>query len=332
MADYFESGFSVREPMWHGKGYIPDRYPESWDEAREWAGLLWEPEARPVYALTQAGPDETDPTFGATFEAIPGHQQIVRNDTNATLGLTSDGYQVITHGEMGEVVEALLDEPNIKYETAGVLRGGREVWALAYIDEPVTLPGDNTVTLPYLALSTRHDGTGSLKAMTTSVRVVCANTLSAAEIESERNQTVFTFTHSKVWRDRVEEARKTISGVRDDFARYVELATDLLNIKVTPAQTERFIVEFIPAPPETLISDRVMNNIEEARRTIRGILAGSTTETTADTAFGLVQAAGEYLDHYRNFRSMDSKFTRQLLRPEKHKSRAVSLVRELVNA
>lgn len=354
--DYFESGFTVREPAWHGKGYVADRYPNSWQEAREWAGLTWEPEARPVYALTGGDPDEFEhvhdaaaaqaaSTYGMSpgdlqrvvdtmpaYEQLGDYQQIVRDDTGATLGVVSKYYQVITHAEMGEVVEAILDQPNVKYETAGVLHDGKAAWALAYLDEPVTLPGDNSVTLPYLALLTRHDGTGALKALSTSVRIVCANTFSASEAEGDRTGTAFTFSHSKSWRDRIEEARQTITGVRNDFQAWQEVAEHLVNVRVTREQAETFIREFIPSPPEGLVSDRVAKNVDEARQAVRTILAGPTCETVAGTGFGLVSAAGEYLDHYRSYRSMDSYYNRQLLRPEPLKTKAVNLVRDIVHA
>lgn len=350
MSDYFESGFTVREPAWHGKGYVADRYPNDWNEAREWAGLTWEPEARPLYAWTGEGepPAESDLplmihgsrsdgrlTVGEAyqrFQPLPGFQQIVRNDTGATLGVVSNYYEVITHHEMGEVVEAILAMPNVKYETAGAIQEGRGVWALAYLDEPITLPGDTSVTLPYLALLTRHDGTGALKALSTSVRIVCANTWSAAETESGRNGTAFTFSHSKQWRDRLEEAKETVTGVRREFAAYREFAEELLKVRVTHEQTEQFIRAFIPSPPEGLVSPRVQNNVEEARTTMRVILAGPTSEGIGGSAFGLVQAAGEYLDHYRSYRSQDSYYARQLLRPEPLKAKAAQLVRELVDA
>lgn len=335
MSAYFESGFTVREPAWHGLGYVADRHPNDWNEAREWAGLMWEPEARPLYAYTGArdpvdGSVPSEPE-GEDFEPLPNHQQIVRNDTGATLGVTSKEYQVITHAEMGEIVEAVLAQPNVKYETAGAIQEGRGVWALAYLDEPVTLPGDSSITLPYLALLTRHDGTGALRATSTSVRIVCANTWSAAEAEGDRNGTAFTFSHSRSWRDRLEEARETITGVRREFAAYVEFAEELLKVQVTREQTEQFVNAFIPSLPEGLVSKRVQTNVETARETMRTILASPTADGIGGSAFGLVQAAGEYLDHYRAYRSMDSYYTRQLLRPEPLKARAVGIVRELAS-
>jgi len=72
--------------------------------------------------------------------------------------LNKDSYTVIDHREMGEIVEAVLTQPSVKWETAGVIGGGRAVWCLAFLDEPITLPGDDSLTLPYLAITNRHDG------------------------------------------------------------------------------------------------------------------------------------------------------------------------------
>lgn len=347
MPAFFESGFSVREPMWHGQGYVPDRYPETWEQAREWAGLTWEPEARPVFAfhgdleeatarLTAAAEGDSNDDeievlheIVASFGEIPGRQQIVRSDTGATLGITTTDYTIISHQEMGEVVEALLGFTNVKYETTIVMHEGRQIAVLAYLDEPITLPGDKSLTFPFLAVTTRHDGGGSLKALPTTVRIVCANTCSAAEAEGDRYGTAFTFGHSKGWRDRLEEAKQTIAGLRTDFDKYVELMSDLAAVKVTREQTEQFVTAFIPSPPEGLVSDRVSRNVEEARDAVRLILNSPTAEGVGGTAAGLVHAATEYLDHYRRYRSLDSYYTRQLLRPEPLKAKAVSLVREI---
>ncbi len=113
---------------------------------------------------------------------------------------------------------------------------------------------------------------------------------------------------------------------------YVALARELLDIRITPQHRERFVTEFIPMPPEGLVTDRVASNVEEARKAVRAILASGTTAGVADTAYGLVQAAGEYLDHVRRARSWETKLGRTLIRPEPLKAKALTLVREMVQA
>ena len=55
-------------------------------------------------------------------------------------------------------------------------------------------------------------------------------------------------------------------------------------------------------PPQGLVTDRVARNVEEARNALRLLFQSTTNEQIAGTAYGLVQAAGEYLDHVRTAR------------------------------
>ena len=196
-----ESMFSVRQMPWHREGTILDDYPGDWDQARTLAGLDWDPVTADVYAVTGINPDGT-----GHYEPVPGWKTISRSDTGAVLSINKDTYTVIDHSEMGEIVEAVLAQPNVKWETAGVLDGGRSVWCLALLDEPITLPGDASPTLPYLAITNRHDGTAACALRATAVRIVCANTFRAAELEGERTGATFSFIHKASWRNRIDEA------------------------------------------------------------------------------------------------------------------------------
>lgn len=322
-----ESMFSVREMPWHGEGLVLGGYPGSWGEARRLAGLEWEPVAEPVYALASVGGGG-----GALYEPVAGWKRIVRSDTGATLSVNRDSYTLIRHAEMGEIVEAVLSQANVKWETAGVLDEGRAVWCLAMLDEPIELSRDASVTMPYLAITNRHDGGGSCALRATAVRIVCANTFRAAEMEGERHGLTFAFRHCRGWRDRMDEARQAVTGARREMARYRQLAAELLGIRVTARQRELFVAEFVPMPPAGLVSDRVVGNVEEARRALRAIFDSPTTAGVADTAYGLVQAAGEYLDHVRRARTWETRLNRTLIRPEPLKAKALGLAREVARA
>jgi phage/plasmid-like protein (TIGR03299 family) len=322
-----ESMFSVRQMPWHREGTILEDYPGDWDTARKLAGLDWDPIATGVYALTDLNADGS-----RHYEPIDGWKCIARSDNGTVLSINKDSYTVIDHGEMGEIVEAVLAQPSVKWETAGVLDGGRSVWCLALLDEPVELPGDETLTLPYLAITNRHDGTAACALRATAVRIVCANTFRAAELEGERTGATFSFIHKSSWRNRIEEARRAVTGARTEIRRYQELAHELLAISITPRQRELFVTQFIPMPPQGLVTDRVARNVEEARQALRFIFESKTTEQVADTAYGLMQGAGEYLDHVRTARSWETRLNRTLIRPEPLKRRALSLIREVVSA
>jgi phage/plasmid-like protein (TIGR03299 family) len=322
-----ESMFSVRQMPWHREGTILSDYPGDWDQARRLAGLDWDPVSTSVYAVAGINPDGTE-----HYEPVDGWKAVARSDTGAVLSVNRDTYTVIDHGEMGEIVEAVLAQPNVKWETAGVLDGGRSVWCLALLDEPVSLAGDDSATLPYLAITNRHDGTAACALRATAVRIVCANTFRAAELEGERTGATFSFIHRSSWRNRIEEARKAVTGARAEIRRYTELAQGLLGVPVTDRQRELFVTEFIPMPPTGLVTDRVARNVEEARNALRLLFQSTTNEQIAGTGYGLVQAAGEYLDHVRTARSWETRLNRTLIRPEPLKHRALSLIREIVSA
>jgi len=322
-----ESMFSVRQMPWHQEGIILADYPGDWNQARKLAGLDWDPITTEVYALT-----DLDVDGNPHYQPIGGWKAVSRSDNGAVLSLNRDTYTVIDHGEMGEIVEAVLAQPNVKWETAGVLDSGRAVWCLALLDEPITLPGDASATLPYLAITNRHDGTGACALRATAVRIVCANTFRAAELEGERTGTTFSFIHKSSWRNRIEEARQAVTGARKEMRRYAELAHELLAIPITARKRELFITQFIPMPPDGLVTDRVARNVDEARNALRLLFDSATNQQIAGTGYGLVQAAGEYLDHVRTARSWETRLNRTLIRPELLKHRALSLVREITAA
>lgn len=105
--------------------------------------------------------------------------------------------------------------------------------------------------------------------------------------------------------------------------------TGAARIRVSARQREIFVREFVPSPPtDAVVSDRVLANIETARAQVRAVLASPTTADTAHTAYGLVQAGIEYLDHVRTFRDAESRFNRTYLRAEPLKRRVEALARE----
>ena len=74
----------------------------------------------------------------------------------------------------------------------------------------------------------------------------------------------------------------------------------------------------------------MLDNILRERVKVRAIFDGPTIpEAHRYTAYGLVQAGIEYLDHLRAFRNSDTYLGRTLLRDEPLKRKLVPMVREL---
>lgn len=360
MSDDVERMFSVREMPWHkpltgDRTTVTEDYPQSFAEARVLAGLDWDPIAIPAVERLMTVAEVRDEvrrlvresamkTVEETAQALTDlyekslrsdreYRRIARSDNRQTLSYQKNSYHIIPNSAFGEIIDSILDaEPGtVKLETGGSLGEGRRVWMLARINEPVQLPGDGSLTFPFLGLTSDHTGQASCAARLTTVRIVCGNTFSAAEAEGERTGAVYSFSHRSDWRGRLGEAREALMYARTETQEYVAAMTELLGVKITPAQEQLFLREFIPEPPDGLITDRVAKNITEARAAVMGFLEGPTVEGAGvrGTAYGLVQAAGEYLDHVRVARTWESKMNRSLLRAEPLKAKATVLAREV---
>lgn len=327
--DYFDSGFCVREPSWHGKENLLAEPPKDWPEARQAAGLQWEPISIPVYV--QRGGTEDAPGYAP----LAGFQAIARDDTGDVLAVPTSSFSLISHAAMGEIIEAVLGERLARFDTAGSVKGGRAVWALVRLDEPFTVPGDDTATFPYLCILNSHDGSGACKVLYTLVRVVCWNTWQAASADGDRTGYQFTFRHSGDVASRIGDAREALAGLRTAAADYRDMMGDLAKVRVDDALVTTFLREFIPSPADSgeQITPRVAANIGEARSLFRALYDESpTVDAVRGTGYGLLMASTEYLDHLRGFRNRESYVGRTVLRPEAAKQRAASLIRELAPA
>lgn len=352
MPAYFDTGFSVRQPMWHRLGEVLDEYPEDWDDARRHAGLMWEPTYLDLYVprLLEVGTPEDLPT-GAVPVGAPGTQvgektlvhvpvdgfrAIARDDNLQVLATPKDSFQLIYHHQMGELLDAYTEAwrkagAKVKFETAGSIRGGAMVWALVYLDEPYTIPGDDSETYPFAALLNAHDGTAACKLLPTQVRVVCWNTWNAASAAGDRTGHQLVIRHAGNVNDRLEDVKASLATMRDEAKEWQVLAADLAGINVNDAIVTTFLDEFIPVPENA--SERTRNQREERRATFRKLYTESPTNAAIQgTAYGLVQAAGEYLDHLRPFRNQDTYLARTMFQPEPVKAGVIKLVRELATS
>jgi len=348
---YFDMGFTVRKPSWHGEETLLDHHP-TLEEARQIAHP-WEPVREKLYRKSQAVIDKgvneltdalklgtlTPDMLAAEFNAImenglkeaENFDAIVRDDNNALLHVAKDSFGLFPNYGLYEIMEVFLGMGAV-IETGGTVNGGRQVYLLAYLNEPFQVPGDPSATYPFLAILNAHDGTSALRLLPTEIRVVCWNTFNYASLVAEQTGVQYTFKHTATVKERVEEAKTALSQVRGQTEKYLELATELTGLKITEESLKDFLVDFLPSPEEhgEIISDRVRENIAVARNAFKQIyLDSATTESIRGTGYGLFQAAGEYLDHVRGFRNRDTYLGRTVLSADRNKTRALELVRKV---
>lgn len=329
MSSLFEAGFCYVKPSWHGQETLLDHRP-TLEEARLIAHN-WEPEWEPLFRKTKVV-DEVTGRSKTVYLPVENFEAIVRSDTKALLHAANPKtFGLFPNYGLYEIMEVFLGQ-GAQLETNGTINGGRQVYLLAYLDEPYKVPGDSSLTYPFLAIMNAHDGSSKLILLPTDIRVVCANTFHYASLQAEQTGVQYTFRHSATVAERVEEAKTALSQVRANSHKYLELAVELTGLTVDDQSLKDFLVDFLPSPEEhgEVISDRVRENIATARKAFRQIYLDSpTTEGIRGTGYGLFQAAGEYLDHKRGFRNRDTYLGRTVLSADRSKTKALELVRRV---
>ena len=301
MPAYFDKGFVVRESAWHGLAEVLEEYPGR-EKAMELAGHNWNVVELPVYS-----------DIGGKKKKVEGWKLISRDDTSQILSVCREGYQVIPNSRMWDIVDELMGQKNVKYETAGVLKDGTILWVLARIDEPVKIKGDDSDIYPFCMVATSHDGSRACSASATSVRVVCWNTFNASVDESKRSGLVYSFRHTQNVEGRIAEAKIALNLTRERQSEFIELANELIRHKVTDDGVKDFINQFIPDPPANVTTKRATNNVDRGRMKVFEILQSRSVPTAhKKTSYGLFCAGLEYLDHSRNFRNEENHFRRTI--------------------
>ncbi len=163
MSHLVETMAYVGQTPWHGLGNcLPAGQPvEVWQ--RE-AGLDWSIQEAEVLFNTAAD--------AIHIRSHSDAKVLYRSDTLAPLSVVSSRYQVVQPQEVLHFYNDLVHAGGFELETAGVLKGGRKLWALARTGQGTQVKGQDQVNA-YLLLATSCDGTLCTTAQFTSVRVVC---------------------------------------------------------------------------------------------------------------------------------------------------------------
>lgn len=281
------------EVPWHGLGtkLSPNQPLEVWAQQ---AGMEWRIEAADVCYRTS----ESDNSPAVLF---PEQKVLYRSDTKAPLSVVSQRYQVVQPAEILEFYRDLTEVGGFELETAGVLKGGRKLWALAKTGHSARLKGGDTVK-GYLLLATACDGTLATTAQFTSVRVVCNNTLAIALGSS--SGAVKVGHRSQFDAQAVKRQLGVAISAWDEFmARIKALAAR----KLSDAEAQALLKRSLAFP--TASSDQARMVSERSVQAILDLYAGkgmgSQLPSSDGTAWGLLNSVTEFVDHHRRSRSSD---------------------------
>jgi len=160
------------ETPWHGLGFLlsDDATFDAW--LRE-SGLTFR--VRGAKVQFDSSTNDTPAIRGFNDKQV-----LFREDNGQPLGIVSASkYKIVQPDQILEFYRDFVRAGDMKLETAGVLKKGRRVWALARHGMEIRIKGQDLVR-PYFLLTTSYDGETGTNGMYVMERVVCANTLAAA--------------------------------------------------------------------------------------------------------------------------------------------------------
>ena len=289
-ADGFTEMAFVGELPWHGLGQelAEGADMETWRKA---AGMDWTIQSAPVQYVS-----------ASAYNQFNGQNVLYRNDNNLPLSIVSDRYKPVQPAEVLEFFDSLVKEAGFKLHTAGTLRGGKRLWALAETGKFGEVCKDDGVG-GFLLLSTSCDRTLATTARFTSVRVVCNNTLTMAQNDI---RTMIKVPHSTVFDH--DKVKLELGQVSEAFGSFMEMAKFLQNQKLNQAQARVFLTKLM-TPQAKLANEQYNIEKNKGYSKILEMFEGSGkgADLVGSTKWGMLNAVTEYYDHIIPNRSNDTR-------------------------
>jgi len=282
MSHLVESMFYVGETPWHGLGTkIPEDKGINIREAIVVAGLDWQVELRRVVTVNPEGSANT---------GILDHFAVCRTSDNAFLGIVGPDYTPLQNEQALEWFQPFLDANEATLETAGSLKGGRQVWALAKIRDGKMDINQKDPVAHYILLSNSHDGSVAVRVGFTPIRVVCNNTLTMAH--NSKASKLLRVRHTSNLQENLEMVRDTMKVARREFAATVEQYRKLQKRGIDAASLERYI-RVVFSLPEDKGGRELIPNIIHLFENGRG------HREAGHNYWGAYNAVTEYLNYFR---------------------------------
>lgn len=301
------SFFSTIEKPWHNLGQMVSEYPTS-AHAIKHAGLDYEVIKTPLY--TQNG------ELGKI--AVLDYFSTLRTDTSTVLGVVGKDYQIVQNSKAFSFFDSIVGGNGILYETAGALGKGERIFITAKLPDYIRVGKDDLIE-KYLFLTTSHDGSESITAAFTPIRIVCANTLNAA-LRTQTNTVRIRHTSNAI--SRLEQAHK-VMGITDSLSTQLE---DIFNhwSKVRIMDTEvKKLISLVLAPSKEITQNLKNDGAAELSACFSNCIEAcyeyamsndtQLSKTCEGTVFGAYNAVTGYFQNVRNYKDSEAKLKSLLL-------------------
>lgn len=286
---------------WHGLGN-PVANDMTTDDMLDAAGLRFTVSKQPLYFPTAQEGGKWK------MKVVPDEFALIRDDSQMVLDTVGSNFKPVQNADVMAFFKRFVEAGDMQLETAGSLKGGRFVWALARINESFTVgkEGYGDETRGYVLLSQPHQFGYSMTAALTPVRVVCWNTINAAlgtklDGTGGSNSASFRMVHSRAFDDNVKaEAERALGLAHDGMKAFGHTAEMLSEVGAKDDDlTEYFhqVLRIEQEEPEEGEEDADEHrNVKRFRESLISA-PGAELPTAKGTWWGAFQATTHTVDH-----------------------------------
>lgn len=206
MAHMVETMAYAGETPWHGLGkQVPaDLSPAQMLES---AGLNWSVEKIPAFSTIKGK------------QVYTGKDALVRSTDGRILDVVSQDWNPLQNEEAFEFFNDFVHSGDMEMHTAGSLKNGQIVWALAKVKESFEVFNGDQVD-SFLLFTLPHKFGQSIDVRFTPIRVVCNNTLTLSL--SSKTDNMVKVSHRRQFDG--DEVKQMLGIASDKLAKYKEMA------------------------------------------------------------------------------------------------------------
>ncbi|MDR6920027.1 DUF932 domain-containing protein [Chryseobacterium sp. 2987] len=308
------SFFTVKEKAWHNLGQIVQEHPTS-EEAIKFAGLDYDVEKSPLFTKGSGIIDNDNGIEMIDSELdVPNYFANIRTDNNTVLGVVGKDYHIVQSREAFSFFDSIVGGGNgILYETAGALGNGERIFITAKLPDYIRVGNGDDITEKYIFLTTSHDGSGSITAAFTPIRIVCQNTLNAS-LKNMSN--VVRIRHTAGAKQRLDDAHK-VMGLANKLSNELENTFNHWS-KITVGDAEmKKLIRLALCPNKETLNHLQMGNFDELSTVFKNTVDDAFAyammsdtqqmETTKGTLFGAYNAVTGFYQNVKTYKDDEAK-------------------------
>jgi phage/plasmid-like protein (TIGR03299 family) len=303
------------ETPWHGLGtkVSNDLTPEQMLKA---AGLDWTVD--PVELFAEVGDKRL----------ATGHRALVRSSDQRVLDVITDDWNPVQNQAAFEFFNDFVAHGDMSMETAGSLKDGKIVWALAKVKESFDLFGGKDRVDAYLHFTNPHSYGQSIDVRFTPIRVVCNNTLTLSLNTKSKN--MVKVSHRREFdADMVKEA---LGVAKHKLDKYKEMAQFLSQKRYNDENVVDYFKRVFPVLTTKADSKKELSNSAERALDIVKFDSQPGAEYGKGTFWELFNTVTYMTDHEIG-RSVDARLTSAWYGANKNlKTKALETAVEMADA